>query len=580
MPDTPNLKLPYIVAAQAQKHVTHNEAIRALDALVHLAVIDRSLTAPPASPADGDRYIVASGGSGAWSGHALEIAAFQDGGWAFFMPRPGWRSWVVDEGALVVWDGSAWTSVGGGGGGGDGGDATFDTVGINASADATNRLTMASAATLLTHDGAGHQLKINKLAAADTASLLFQTNWSGRAEMGTAGDDDFHIKVSPDGSAWHEALVIDKDTGAIEAPVSLSVGASAALSWNERVRLTSPADGQIVMRNQAGDSYATLSIATPTGSNHAATKAYVDGLLVEAGAGDMLASVYDPEGIAADVFDLDNMVDGTTNKSFTAGEKTKLAGISAGADVTDYASIASDLTSAISALSTVCQPLSANLTAWAALDPDAYYSADEVDDLISGIGGGGGGGLADLIDDTSPQLGGALDLNGFPISPAGHATEIYNGTSAQSLFVYNTRTDASNYERGTLQWAGNAFEVGTQKLGTGSARELKLIRDGSTYLETVSGQWRTTQQFWTSNRFGVGSGTGSSNDIMFLASAGHLRLLNGSGQGGGILFVEMSEPAAPAANSGLFFLKDNGAGKTQCCIRFATGATQVIATEP
>ena len=55
MDSTPNLDLPYIAAAQAQKHVTHNEAIRALDAIVQLAVLDRDLAAPPASPGDGDR---------------------------------------------------------------------------------------------------------------------------------------------------------------------------------------------------------------------------------------------------------------------------------------------------------------------------------------------------------------------------------------------------------------------------------------------------------------------------------------------------------------------------------------------
>ena len=55
---TTKLLLPYILAAQAQKHVTHNEALRMLDGLVQLSVLDRNLTAPPASPADGDRYIV------------------------------------------------------------------------------------------------------------------------------------------------------------------------------------------------------------------------------------------------------------------------------------------------------------------------------------------------------------------------------------------------------------------------------------------------------------------------------------------------------------------------------------------
>jgi hypothetical protein len=52
---TIHLLLPYILAAQAQKHVTHNEALRILDGLVQLSVLDRDLTAPPAGPADGDR---------------------------------------------------------------------------------------------------------------------------------------------------------------------------------------------------------------------------------------------------------------------------------------------------------------------------------------------------------------------------------------------------------------------------------------------------------------------------------------------------------------------------------------------
>ena len=64
MPDSPNLILPYIQASQAQKHITHNEAIKLLDGLVQLAVISRVLTAPPGSPVDGDRYIVASSATG------------------------------------------------------------------------------------------------------------------------------------------------------------------------------------------------------------------------------------------------------------------------------------------------------------------------------------------------------------------------------------------------------------------------------------------------------------------------------------------------------------------------------------
>ena len=47
---SPHLLLPYLVAAQAQKHVTHNEALRLLDALVQLSVLNLNLTAPPVSP--------------------------------------------------------------------------------------------------------------------------------------------------------------------------------------------------------------------------------------------------------------------------------------------------------------------------------------------------------------------------------------------------------------------------------------------------------------------------------------------------------------------------------------------------
>jgi hypothetical protein len=221
MADTPNLGLPYIMAAQAQKHVTHNEALRALDALVQLAVIDRDTTTPPESPAEGDRYIVGTGSTGDWAGHDNEVAAFQDGAWATFAPHPGWRAWIIDEGALRTWNGSAWASVGGGGGGVDG---TYDTLGINATADTTNRLSLSSPASLFNHAGAGHQVKLNKADDGDTASFLFQTGFSGRAELGTAGDDDFHFKVSPDGSAWHEAIVIDKDTGVVDFPEGATIG--------------------------------------------------------------------------------------------------------------------------------------------------------------------------------------------------------------------------------------------------------------------------------------------------------------------------------------------------------------------
>ena len=76
MPDTtPNIALPFLFAAQAQKHVTLNESLLRLDAVVQLTVLDRDLAAPPGSPADGDRFIIAAGASGAWAGQAAGTIA-------------------------------------------------------------------------------------------------------------------------------------------------------------------------------------------------------------------------------------------------------------------------------------------------------------------------------------------------------------------------------------------------------------------------------------------------------------------------------------------------------------------------
>ena len=109
MADSANLALPLIAASQAQKHVTHNEALRLLDGIVQLSVKDRNLSAPPGSPAEGARYIVASGASGAWAGWVGSVALWVNGAWMRLIPQIGWMCWVEDESTALVWTGSAWT---------------------------------------------------------------------------------------------------------------------------------------------------------------------------------------------------------------------------------------------------------------------------------------------------------------------------------------------------------------------------------------------------------------------------------------------------------------------------------------
>lgn len=199
MSQTDNLSLPYIFPSQAQKHVTHNEALLKLDAIVQLSVESQNLTSPPESPVDGARYIVPTSATGGFSEQTGRIAAFQDEVFQFIDPQAGWLCYIMDETAWHYFDGSAWSKF-------INPDARFDQVGINTSADTTNRLSLSSPASLFNNSGNGHQLKINKATASDNASLLFQTGFSGRAEFGLSGDDQFRIKISSDGSSFTTAL--------------------------------------------------------------------------------------------------------------------------------------------------------------------------------------------------------------------------------------------------------------------------------------------------------------------------------------------------------------------------------------
>ena len=223
MSNTARQALPELSAAQAQKHVTVNQALQLLDCIVNASFLDRDLTAPPGSPAEGDTYLVAASPTGAWAGQAGKIAYYADGAWSFSSPFRGLTVFVNDEQLFLIYNGAAWVSIG-----------SYISVlqnltllGVNTTADATNKFALRSNAALLTalyaaNGGNGDfQLKLNKESAAKTASLLYQTNFSGRAELGTTGDDDFHFKVSPDGSSWYEAIVIDRSSGNVRLPLSV-----------------------------------------------------------------------------------------------------------------------------------------------------------------------------------------------------------------------------------------------------------------------------------------------------------------------------------------------------------------------
>ena len=108
MSETSQLSLPLLAAAQAQKHVTVNEALARLDAAVPLRVRSAAVDTPPADAADGAAWLVPAAGGGAWSGHAGEIAVRANGGWQFLVPKLGWRLWNEAEAAPALFDGTTW----------------------------------------------------------------------------------------------------------------------------------------------------------------------------------------------------------------------------------------------------------------------------------------------------------------------------------------------------------------------------------------------------------------------------------------------------------------------------------------
>ena len=112
---TPRFALPYIQAAQAQKEVTHNEALLMVDALVSLSLEDRHLSAPPVSPQNGQVWFINGAGSGAWNGQSNKLAHCDSGQWYFYVVPDGLRAWIKDEAGYFVYSGGSWSAFVGSG---------------------------------------------------------------------------------------------------------------------------------------------------------------------------------------------------------------------------------------------------------------------------------------------------------------------------------------------------------------------------------------------------------------------------------------------------------------------------------
>lgn len=187
MPTTPKLLLPYLATGQAQKEITHNEALNDLDALVQLRVLDRDLATPPGSPAEGAAYIVAAAATGAWSGQSGKLA-FYYSGWRFKTPLSGWRAYVVDESLVVEFDGTSWNVATGGGGGGLASLGTVAAPGISFTSDSDTGFYSDGANSLRLVTAATERLRVGPSGTLSVGSVNAPSNNAQSLFTGTSND--------------------------------------------------------------------------------------------------------------------------------------------------------------------------------------------------------------------------------------------------------------------------------------------------------------------------------------------------------------------------------------------------------
>ena len=110
MPHSPNFAFPLLYSAQAQKEITHNEALVLIDALLPGTVVAQADDPGDFTPLAGEAWIIGNTPLSAWEGHPGEIAVYTEGGWRFARPVAGIR--LLDRTANLVrrYDGSAWVA--------------------------------------------------------------------------------------------------------------------------------------------------------------------------------------------------------------------------------------------------------------------------------------------------------------------------------------------------------------------------------------------------------------------------------------------------------------------------------------
>lgn len=206
---SPNLQLPYLLSSQNQKHLILNESLLKLDNLVMMKIISNIITSPPAMPNEGDKYIIPSSANGEWQNKTNMIAIFNNSSWDYIDPNDGFLAYLESEKQYISFFDNEWKFL-------PIEISNFQNlplIGIGTNADINNPISAKInnalfSAKYINENGNGEiRYLLNKEDISKTASYIFQNNWSGRAEFGLIGDDNFSIKLSQNGIDWKHALI-------------------------------------------------------------------------------------------------------------------------------------------------------------------------------------------------------------------------------------------------------------------------------------------------------------------------------------------------------------------------------------
>ncbi len=107
---TPLHALPLLASGQAQKEITHNEALIIIDALLGGTIESASLAVPPDMPEAGAMWLVGSNATGLWTGQSGRLALWTEGGWRYVSPRVGCRFYDKSRSTVICLQENGWSN--------------------------------------------------------------------------------------------------------------------------------------------------------------------------------------------------------------------------------------------------------------------------------------------------------------------------------------------------------------------------------------------------------------------------------------------------------------------------------------